>query len=350
MDPISQGIVGTAVAQQAAKLTSNKKQLLAASVLAFFSGIAPDLDVVIRSGSDPMLFLEFHRQFTHSLIFIPIGGLLCALLGYLLLGKRCGLSFAATYILCTLGYASHGVLDSCTSYGTMMLWPFSDARIAWHNMPIVDPTYTLPLIVFCIARVKTGKKGWSQAALIWLFLHPILGILQREHAENVAVKLAATRGHIIERLEVRPGFGNLFVWKSIYQTTVDNQRRYFVDAIHVSVQEKVYAGTSIPVLDLAKDYPWLDQESQQAKDIERFRWFSDDFLSVDPANPKRIVDMRYSMMPHEVKPFWGISLDPQRPANQHVEYTVTRSVKPEAFKVLGKMILGRDLHSRAETQ
>ena len=39
--------------------------------IGFLSGLAPDLDIFIRSESDPLLFLEFHRQFTHSLIFIP---------------------------------------------------------------------------------------------------------------------------------------------------------------------------------------------------------------------------------------------------------------------------------------
>ena len=38
-------------------------------------GLAPDLDVLISSSEDPLLFLEYHRQFTHSLIFIPFGSL-----------------------------------------------------------------------------------------------------------------------------------------------------------------------------------------------------------------------------------------------------------------------------------
>ena len=38
--------------------------------------MAPDLDVLFQSPTDPILFLEFHRQFTHSLVFIPIGALL----------------------------------------------------------------------------------------------------------------------------------------------------------------------------------------------------------------------------------------------------------------------------------
>lgn len=343
MDPITQGIVGTAVVQQVSRLTANKRQLLTVSGLAFASAMAPDADILIRSSEDPMVFLEYHRQFTHSFAFIPVGGLVCALLGFAIAGKRVGLSFAATYAICTLAYATHGLLDACTSYGTLLLWPFSNARIAWHNMPIVDPFYTVPLIVLCIARLKSGKRRWSRLALFWLFSLPLLGVMQRENAEVAATELAASRGHAFERLEVRPGFGNLFVWRSVYQTTVNGEARYFVDAIHSSSKQKVYEGSSIAVLKADRDFPWLDKTSQQAKDIERFRWFSNDYLSVDPSNQNRIVDMRYSMMPHQIKPFWGIVLDLDRSANQHVEYTVTRTVEPKAFSILGDMILGREL-------
>ena len=76
MDPLTQGVVGATVSQQPA----NKKTILVATFLGFFSGLAPDLDIFIRSTNDPLLILEFHRQFTHSLIFIPVGGLICTIL------------------------------------------------------------------------------------------------------------------------------------------------------------------------------------------------------------------------------------------------------------------------------
>jgi len=36
-------------------------------MLGFLSGMAPDLDILIRSSTDPLLSLEYHRQFTHFL-------------------------------------------------------------------------------------------------------------------------------------------------------------------------------------------------------------------------------------------------------------------------------------------
>lgn len=343
MDPVSQGIVATTVVQQLPKLATNRRQWFGLSVLGFISGMAPDVDIFIRSASDPLLFLEYHRQFTHSLVFIPLGGLLCALLGFWLLGRRLGLSFAAVYLACTLGYATHGLLDACTSYGTLLLWPFSDARIAWHNLPIVDPLMTLPLLLFCALTLFSRRRLWPRLALCWLLLYPAFGVVQRQQATSVAEQLAMARGHQVQRLEVRPSFGNLLVWKSIYQTQLNGQSYYFVDAIHVGASERIYAGAAIAVLDLQRDFPWLNLASQQAKDIERFRWFSNDYLSLDPANPNRIVDMRYSLMPNEIKPFWGITLSPSRPIHEHAEYRVTRVVPPGSLDLLWKMIWAQDL-------
>ena len=75
MDPITQGALGAAVAQ-AALFNQDKKRAYIAGGLA---GMAADLDILIRSSQDPLLSLIYHRNFTHSLFFIPFGALLVAL-------------------------------------------------------------------------------------------------------------------------------------------------------------------------------------------------------------------------------------------------------------------------------
>ena len=74
MDPISQGTVGAAFAQSSA----NNNNVVKISIIGFIAGLAPDLDVLIRSSTDPILSLEYHRQFSHSLFFIPFGALIVA--------------------------------------------------------------------------------------------------------------------------------------------------------------------------------------------------------------------------------------------------------------------------------
>ena len=103
MDPLTQGAIGAALPQA----TRNKTHIGIAGALGFVAGMAADADVLIRSENDPLLFLEYHRQFTHSLVFIPVGGLLCALALHWILGRRWRLTFAQTFLFCTLGYIAY---------------------------------------------------------------------------------------------------------------------------------------------------------------------------------------------------------------------------------------------------
>jgi len=148
MDPISQGTVGAVFAQS----TANKNNIAKIGAIGFLAGVAPDLDVLIRSSTDPVLFLEYHRQFTHSLFFIPLGALIVSALVFPLVKKT--LNFKTTYLASFLGYATHGLLDACTSYGTLLFWPFSNERVTWNNISIVDPILTIPAIIFLAMAVK----------------------------------------------------------------------------------------------------------------------------------------------------------------------------------------------------
>ena len=147
MDPLTQGLIGAAVPQA---VTPNRRLLLRAGFLGLIAGMLPDLDVLIRSSSDPLLFLEYHRQFSHSIFFIPVGGLVCAGLFYLLLRRRIDLPFKMVWLYSTLGYGTHGLLDAFTSYGTILGWPFSEERVSFGIISVVDPLFTLPLLVLVL--------------------------------------------------------------------------------------------------------------------------------------------------------------------------------------------------------
>jgi len=289
MDPISQGVLGAAAAQTSGHSASAKfpaatadgtnppklrSVLWLAAILGAFSGMAPDIDVLISSRTDPLLFLEFHRQFTHALIFIPFGALVCAGLAHYFVRHR--LPFKSTYLFCLLGYATHALLDGCTSYGTQLFWPFSSERVAWNNVSVVDPLFTVPAIVLVVIGVRRNAQVFSFIALGWMLSYLLLGVVQRDRALELGMEVAAKRGHQpVNRLEVKPSFGNLLLWKLVYEY----QGRYYIDGIRTGMEVTHIAGESAAKLDIPAHLPWLDQTSQQAKDIERFRWFSDDFLA-----------------------------------------------------------------------
>nr|MCC4821377.1 metal-dependent hydrolase [Vibrio lentus] len=94
-----------------------------------------------------------------------------------------------------------------------------------------------------------------------------LGMIQRDRAEAVGWQLADQRQHTPIRLEAKPSFANILVWKVVYET----EAQYHVDAVRVGTSVNVYPGESITKLNVSRDLTWLDPDSQQAKDIERFR-------------------------------------------------------------------------------
>ncbi|MEM8606958.1 MAG: metal-dependent hydrolase [Myxococcota bacterium] len=330
MDPVTQGALGAA----APRALAPREHAGIAVLLGMLAGMAPDLDVFIRSSTDPLLFLEYHRQFTHSLLFVPIGGAVCAAILHPLLAKRRGLSFRRTLFYCTAGYATHALLDACTSYGTLLLWPLSSERFAWSTVSVIDPLFTLPLILLVGLSLGGRSAWWARLGLLWAVTYLVGGLVQRDRAEAFGRELAAERGHTPQRLEAKPSFGNILLWKVVYETETD----FYVDGVRTGTQVSLFPGGSAPKLVVARDFPWLDPDSQQAVDIERFRWFSSDYLAVDPGDPSRITDIRYSLLPNEIRGLWSIELNPDAGEHDHVGYVTSRRADGATLDAFRRML------------
>ena len=330
MDPISQGTVGVAFAQSSA----SKNNILKISLIGLIAGLAPDADVVIKSSTDPILFLEYHRQFSHSLVFIPFGALVVAILFFPFFKNS--LDFKQIYLASFLGYLTHGILDACTSYGTLLYWPISNERITWNNISIVDPILTIPILIFVISAIKTKKKLFSYFAIIWTIFYLSLGVLQYERALIIANKLALSRGHNSEKLTLKPSFGNIILWKSIYY----HKGYFYVDAIRVFNSSTWCSGDSIKKFEYQYHLPNLEINSQQRSDIERFRWFSQDYLGFDDEN-KLLTDLRYSMIPNQISPMWGIIIDDEKSANEHAIWWTSRNVNQDQLTLFSQMLFGK---------
>jgi inner membrane protein len=333
MDPLTQGVLGASLPQATA---ARGRTAGIAGLLGFLAGMAADLDVLIRSSTDPLLFLEYHRQFTHSLVFIPVGGLLCALILHRLFARRRGLGFRQTWLFCTLGYATHAVLDACTTYGTMLFWPFSDARIAWNTISIVDPLFTVPLLVAVVLAGKKRRPLYARLGLLWACAYMAAGVWQRDEAVEMGYALAAQRGHEPLRLEAKPSIANILVWKIVYETG----DRFYVDAVRARLAPRVFSGDSVQKLVIDRDMPWLDRDSQQARDIERFSWFSNGYIARDPLYKNRVIDIRYSIIPNEVAPLWSIELQPNAGPREHVAYRMHRNVGDNRAALMWSMVAG----------
>ena len=337
MDPLTQGLLGGSLALAAADARHARR---AVAIGAVAGGLA-DADILIHSAEDSLLNVEFHRHFTHSLAFVPLGALVAAVLLWPLL--RRGMGFRRIYFFALLGYATGGLLDACTSYGTQLLWPFSDTRFAWSIVAIVDPLFTLALLIGLVVGFRYRRVFPARAGLVMAGAYLLFGLVQHQAALERARELADSRGHAIERILVKPTLANLVLWRSVYRSG----DAYHVDAIRLRPgPERVYPGGSLRAFELARDRPDIARDSLLARDVERFLHLSDGFVVADPGRAGVLSDIRYSMLPTGITPMWGIDLNVDS-ESQHAAFVNYRDRPDDYRERFLAMLFGRDLPDQA---
>jgi inner membrane protein len=125
------------------------------------------------------------------------------------------------------------------------------------------------------------------------------------------------------------------LWKAIYH----HEGVYFVDAIRTVYLSTWCSGDTVQEFDFDYHVPSLDKDSQQAKDIERFRWFSQDYLGYDEAN-NLVTDIRYSMVPNEIAPMWGLRIDLENSLDQHAAWWRSKALRQSQFESFKGMLSG----------
>jgi len=334
MDIVTQGLAGAVLAQSVSK----KEETRVAMAIGFLAGLFADIDALFtHNATDPLLELEFHRHFSHAILFIPIGGFAVACLLWLFF--RNVLPFKRIWLFSTIAYASSGLIDACTSYGTHLLWPFSDARTAWNIIAIIDPLFSFALILgIGYAAFKRNPK-FAIAGVSFALSYLIVGAVQHQRAEVMLTDLAATRGHTMERFEVKPTMGNLVLWRSVYAF----DGHFYADGIRLSLfgENRYYEGQSIKQFETT-DLPELKPDSVMAKDIQRFAFFSNHYTGLIMGEHMVVGDIRYAMLPNLVKPIWGIELDLDN-QHQHTPFKQYHDLTQEQRNMFLAMLMGEEI-------
>lgn len=331
MDLITQGLLGCALAQSGSR--SSETRL--ATVIGCVAGLLADADIFIRSSQDTLLSIEYHRHFTHSIFFIPIGALIAALLLWPFIKKK--IAFKRLYWFTFLGYSLSGFLDACTSYGTYLFWPLIDERISFHLIAIVDPVFTLALIIAVVLAYKKSDSKTAIAGLIFAGFYLSVSFVQLQRAETAAEQLAVERGHDPVRALTKPTLANIILWRSIYEY----EGRLYVDAIRAGWETRVYPGSSVLLFEPARDAVSVDTDSVLYNDINRFSKFSDGYISIHPENNQIIGDVRYSFQADGVIPLWGIDFDFSHPQD-HAVFRMYHEYNQTHINRFTAMLLGQD--------
>lgn len=230
MDSLSQIVLGASVAAVIAPAAHRRKALLMGAAL----GTLPDLDVLIRYG-DAVRDMTFHRGFSHSIFVLT--GFALSLWGLLRWRwapvraepMRWGLAIGLTLI-------THPLLDSLTVYGTQLFWPMTTPPIMGGSVFIIDPLYTLPLLVaVCVASWRGADASSTRALRIGLSLstaYLLWGLIAQQWVDRIARdSLAGTPHQDAPRLVVASPF-NTMLWRVVVLTPegyLEGQRSVIAD-------------------------------------------------------------------------------------------------------------------------
>lgn len=159
MDSLTQIALGATVATICVPPEHRRKAVLVGAIL----GTAPDLDVFIDYG-DAVSNFTYHRGFSHSLfILFPLSLFIWALLKKFYEPVR---SAPLPWLLAiSLTLVTHPLLDAHTVYGTQLFWPLTFSPAMWSTLFIIDPLYTLPLLIGMFAILIKPQQLWAVRTL-----------------------------------------------------------------------------------------------------------------------------------------------------------------------------------------
>ena len=214
MDSLTQLALGAAVGEATLGHRVGRKAALWGAIC----GTLPDLDVFIPFG-DPVADFTFHRSFSHSLLVLA---LLTPLLVWLIrrVHPRDAHHRAGWFALVYLALATHALLDSCTIYGTQIFWPIDPTPMTWGSLFIIDPAFTLPLIVGLIAVAVSRRnpvRGYRINAAMLTLSTLYLGwsFVAKFHVQGVAAESLAASGRDHDRIVTLASPFNTILWRIV---------------------------------------------------------------------------------------------------------------------------------------
>jgi inner membrane protein len=256
-------------------------------------GTLPDLDVAIRYG-DAVKNFTFHRGFSHSLfVLVPFSLVLWAMLRRWWAPVRAApLPWLAAI---ALALVTHSLLDAHTAYGTQLFWPLQSPPVMWSTMFIIDPLYTLPLLIAVIVATMSPATRKASVALVaglalsttYLAWSWAAKLQVERHAREELARL----GMVGAPLFSGPTPFNTLLWRVVVLTEngyLEGYDSLLTDEGPIRFESYV---TDNETLQAASDV-WA---------VSRLRWFSQDFLKTEVRDQRLVLtDLRMGAEPQYV--------------------------------------------------
>ena len=293
MDSLTQIILGAACGEAVLGNKIGNKALLFGAI----GGTIPDLDVFIGkfifgNQIDAMLF---HRGFMHSILFSVLGAFLFGWLFYKLYntGKRLNSTTLKGWVLLFFwSLITHPILDCFTPYGTQLFAPFSNYRVAFNNIAVVDPLYTLPFLVCVIVlmffkRNTLKRKKWLTYGIAISSIYMLFTIGNKLYVNSIFKTSLAEESIEYSRFSTQPTIANNILWYGIAETETHYKVAYyslFDKRNRFSEWQELPKTRAIRVFDY--------------KDLKDLSWFSNGYFNIEKIADNEFLynDLRYPLV------------------------------------------------------
>ena len=118
------------------------------------------------------------------------------------------------------GFLTHILLDCFTTYGTQVFAPFSDVRVAWGTISVVDPIYTLPFLICLLvaarfSREDSRRRWWNGAGIALSSLYLALTVANHARVESTFEQALKDQRIEYASLFITPTIFNNVLWNAV---------------------------------------------------------------------------------------------------------------------------------------
>ena len=294
MDSLTQIVLGAACGE----IVLGKKIGNRALLFGAIGGTIPDLDVFIGRFlySNEIQAMAFHRGFMHSILFAVLGAFLFGWLSFKIYntGKRIETTTKKNWIkLFFWAILTHPILDCFTPYGTQLFAPFSDYRVAFNNISVADPIYTIPfllclIIVMFYNRENQKRKWWLKTGIYISSIYMIFTIGNKLYIDLVFKESFKKAGISYDRFTAQPTILNNILWYAVAETDKQYHLAFYSLLDKSSLSEKV--------ISVDKNHDLIDMDNSNLKTLSRFSNGYFNLSKKGETDKYNYVDLRYPML------------------------------------------------------
>ena len=286
MDSLSQLVLGAAVGEAVLGKKLGNRAILWGAI----GGTIPDLDVLSGFFLSELGELTFHRGISHSLLFSVLFALL---LGWLIhrFNKPTSLVTRREWqIMLFLAFFTHVILDCFTVYGTQVFAPFSSYRVSFDSVAVVDPLYTIPLLLSLIItgfiiRTKRARRIINYLGLALSTLYLLFTVYNKGRVQKIFENEFKAQNIEVTRMMTSPTIFNNILWSCTAEAN---------DAYYVGLYS-FYDTVPVKFSKIEKKHT-LIQNIDSDPTITSLRWFSNNYFCIDSVDGQLLFnDLRFGV-------------------------------------------------------